>query len=84
MIMDKGYANFDPQKDKARSVSRIDRKNDNYLQGKEYLMDMALLSMCNGFVGARSSGSVAVVIMGEKFAGTFFFNLGRYGMITLD
>jgi len=84
VILDKEYANFDPKKDRARSVCRIDRENDYFLQGKEYVTDMVLLSMCNAFIGARCAGTTAVALMGEKFENTYFFNLGRYGAISLD
>ena len=84
VILDKEYATFDLKKDRARSICRIDRENDYYLQGKEYVIDMALLSMCNAFIGARCAGTTAVALMGEKFEDTYFFNLGRYGVITLD
>ncbi len=63
---------------------RIDRANDHFLQGKEYLMEIILLSTCTSFIGSRNSGSVGVMMFADKFEHTYFFNLGRYGMVTLD
>ena len=84
ITFDQEYVTFNPKRDKATSVCRINRPNDHYLQGKEYLTQMVLLSTCNSFVGARCSGTTFVAMMGENFARTYYFNLGRYGMITLD
>ena len=63
---------------------RIDRANDHFLQGKEYLTEMFLLSTCTSFIASRNSGSVGVMMLTNKFEHTYFFNLGKYGMITLD
>lgn len=62
----------------------IDRPNDHYIQGKDYLTQMVLLSTCNSFVAARCSGSVGVMMLTDKFEHTYFFNLGRFGVISLD
>ena len=66
------------------SLVRIDRPNDHFIQGKDYLTQIVLLSTCNSFVAARCSGSVGVMLMADKFEHTYFFNLGRYGVIGLD
>ncbi len=66
------------------SGQRIDRPNDHFLQGKEYLTEIILLSTCNSFIASRCSGSVGVMMFADKFEHTYFFNLGRYGMVTLD
>ncbi|MBR1805418.1 MAG: hypothetical protein IJ774_03420 [Selenomonadaceae bacterium] len=66
------------------SEIQIDRPNDRFQQGKDYLTQMVLLSTCNSFVAARCSGSVGVMMMADKFEHTYFFNLGRYGVISLD
>lgn len=62
----------------------LDRPNDYFLQGKEYLTEIILLSTCNSFIASRNSGSIGVMMLAEKFEHTYFFNLGRYGMISLD
>ena len=84
ITVDKEYVSFNPKKDRATSICRIDRLNAHFLQGKDYVTDIFLLSTCNAFIGARSSGTTAAALMGDKFEHTYFFNLGRYGMITLD
>lgn len=62
------------------TACRIDRENDNFLQGKEYLIEMLLLSKCNSLVLARSFGAVGVMMLSEAFEHTYFFNFGRYGI----
>jgi len=66
------------------SLGRIDRENDYFLQGKDYLTQMLLLCMCNSFVSARTSGTNGVMMLTENFEHTYFFNLGRYGTISLN
>ena len=68
----------------AVGLVRIDRPNDHFIQGKDYLTQMVLLSTCNDFVAARCSGTVGVMLMAEHFEHTYFFNLGRYGVISLE
>lgn len=63
---------------------RVDRDNDRFLQGKEYLTELVLLSQCNSFIAARCSGTTGVMMLAENFEHTHIFNLGRYGMVTLD
>ena len=84
LILDRAYVDFNSLKDRVVSVCRIDRPNDHYLQGKEYLTQMVLLTMCNSLVAARCSGTTTVMLMRENFENTHFFNLGRYKSITLD
>ena len=80
VILDREYVDYDPKKDKTLAKTRIERENDNYLQGKEYLTQIAILSMCNCFVGARCSGTSVVMMWQENFENTYFFNLGKYGV----
>lgn len=82
VIYDREYVDFVPSK-RISSIS-IDRANDPFIQGKDYLTQMILLSTCNSFVAARCSGSVGVMMLADKFEHTYFFNLGRYGVISLD
>ena len=82
VTLDREYVDYKPEE--WISVQRIDRPNDYFLRGKEYLTDMILLSMCNSLVAARCGGSYATVMMAENFEHTYFFNLGRYGLISLD
>lgn len=83
MTFDREYVDYN-KPGEAISLVRIDRENDHFLQGKDYLTQMVLLSTCNSFVAARCGGSVGVMMMADKFEHTYFFNLGRYGVIGLD
>lgn len=82
VIFDREYVDYTAGQ--AISLVRIDRPNDHFQQGKDYLAQMVLLSTCNSFVAARCSGSVGVMLMTKGFEHTYFFNLGRYGVISLD
>ncbi|MBO4780632.1 MAG: hypothetical protein J5497_08350, partial [Selenomonadaceae bacterium] len=66
------------------TVCRIQRDNDHFLTGKEYLLEMLLLAQCNSFISVRCSGAVGVMMLAEQFEHTYFFNLGTYGEIGLD
>ena len=79
---DREYIDYKPGQWVGRM--HIDRPNDHFIQGKDYLTQMVLLSTCNSFVAARCSGSVGVMMLADKFEHTYFFNLGRYGVISLD
>ncbi len=61
------------------SLYRFDRENDYFLQGKEYLTEIVLLSMCNSFIAAICSGATAALVMSNnRFENIFAFNLGGY------
>ena len=78
---DKEYINFIPGT--STPETRINRSNDHFLQGKEYLTEMVIASTCNSFVTARCSGSASVMMLTENFENVYAFNLGRDGLITL-
>lgn len=82
VTFDREYVDYEPGQ--AVGLMRIDRPNDHFLQGKDYLTQMVLASTCNSFVAARCGGSYATVMMAENFEHTYFFNLGRYGVIGLN
>ena len=82
VTFDREYVDYKPGQ--FICLTHIDRPNDYFIQGKDYLTQIVLLSMCNSFIAARTSGSVGVMLMAEKFEHTYFFNLGRYGVIGLD
>ena len=84
MILDRVYVDYNSLKDRWVSVCRIDRENDHYIQGKDYLTQIVLASMCNSLVASRCSATTTVMLMQEKFEHVHFFNLGRYKSITLD
>ncbi len=78
ITLDREYVDYEPQPGNRVCVQHLDRENDHFIQGNDYLKQMVLLSMCNSFVGARCSGTSVVAIMGENFEHAYFFNLGRY------
>ena len=84
VILDREYVDFSSLKDKTVSTCRIDRENDHYQQGKDYITQIVLLSMCNALVAARCSGATTAMMLNDKFEQTYFFNVGRYETITLD
>ncbi len=49
--------------DKRTPECRIDRENDYFLQGKEYLTQMVMLSKADCFIGGRTSGTVGLMLM---------------------
>lgn len=82
VTFDREYVDY--KQDKFVSLMRIDRPNDHFQQGKDYLTQIVLASMCNSFVAARCSGTVGVMMLAENFEHTYFFNLGKYGVIGLE
>ena len=83
VTFDKAFLDYKPDGNTV-SAQRIDRDNDHFLRGKEYLTEMVLLSKCNSLIATRCSGSVGVMMLADKFEHTYFFNLGRYGLVGLD
>ena len=82
VLLNKAYLNY--ESGKWVTEQRINRDNDYFLQGKEYLIESLILSQCNSYISSRCSGAVGVMMLADNFEHTYFFNLGRYGMITLD
>lgn len=66
--------------EKGRSVPdhRINRDNDFYWQGREYLSTIAMLSKSKGFVGGRTSGSVGATLLSSGFEYMYVYKIGRY------
>ena len=81
VTIDREYLNYD--RPLLIKDFHIDRENDYYLLGKEYLTQMVILSTCNCLVAGRTSGTIGVTMMGN-FENIYTFNLGKYGMIGLD
>ena len=84
VTIDRQYVNYNPQEERYVTISRINRENDRFLQGKEYLTEMLLLLTCNSLILTRCAGSICVIMMADKFEHTYTFNLGKYGVIGLD
>ena len=82
VILDREYVDHKPGQQVA--TVRINREDDYFLQGKEYLTEMVLLSLCTSFVTVQCSGSTGVMMLAENFENTFAFNLGTYGVKPVD
>lgn len=82
VTFDREYVDYKPGQ--AISTVRIDRPNDHFQQGKDYLTQMVLLSTCNSMVAAQCNGTFFAALTAENFEHTYIFNLGKYGMIGLE
>lgn len=51
---------------------------DKLYQGVQYLVSIAKLSRCNAFIGGRTSGTVAAMLLSKGFEYTYFWDLGSY------
>ena len=76
VTIDREYIEYDPKT--WINENLIDRENDVYLQGKDYLIETYLLSMCNSFVAAKSNSVACLMFLTENFENTFVFDLGLY------
>ena len=81
-MFDREYVDYIPGQ--KISLVRIDRPDDYFKQGKDYLTQIVILSTCNSLVAARCGGSLGALMLTDNFEHTYFFNLGRYGVISLD
>ena len=79
-VLSKKHLNFAQTKNKSSAENLSSNDSEQYRRGKEYLIQIALLSSCNALVGVRGSGTTSALLMAEKFEHTWFFNLGRYGV----
>ena len=58
--------------------SKITRDKNNYLSGLEYLSAINLLSKCSCFIGGRTGGTKAVLLMTDGFEYEYIYDLGYY------
>lgn len=58
----------------------IDRENDCYLKGREYLTTIVMLSKSKVLLGGRTSGTVGAMLLSDGFEYSHMFDLGRYGI----
>jgi len=56
----------------------INRCDDNYKRGFEYLTSIWMLSQCNALIAGQCGGSVGAVLLAPKYERIFFWDLGRY------
>lgn len=76
ITLEREYVDFDPAE--RVCIQTIDRENDHFIQGKDYLTQMVLLSTCSSLVAARCSGTIGVMMLAKRFRHTYFFNRGTY------
>lgn len=55
-----------------------ERENDKYLKGKEYLINILLLSKCNCFLAGTVNGTWGALLLSDGFEYEKMFNLGIY------
>ena len=55
-----------------------ERENDKYLKGKEYLINILLLSKCNCFLAGMVNGTWGALLLSDGFEYEKIFNLGIY------
>ena len=73
---DKNYSDYDGN---AWINAILPREEQAKLEhGMAYLISMALLTRCQGFVAGRTSGSVGVMLLSKGFEYSYFFDLGFY------
>lgn len=60
------------------SKSLPDSTDGRIAIGMEYLVSIAILAKCNAFIGGRTSGSVAVMLLSEGFEYYYLWDKGRY------
>ena len=82
LILDREYVDYVPGK-LINSIN-IDRENDYYLQGKEYLTQLVILSKCTSFIMTKCSGAGGVMLLADNFENVYAFNLGTYGIKPVD
>lgn len=77
--LDQIYANFYNSEDNDSVENNFSADNDeHFLNGKKYLTQIMILSMCNSFIADRYDDSVNVILLANKFSHKHFFNLGNY------
>ncbi len=60
------------------SQNTVERKNDKFLRGVEYLTNIVMLTKCNCMVAGRTSGTVGACLLSEGWEYSYFFDLGSY------
>lgn len=55
-----------------------EREQDKYLKGKEYLINIVLLSMCDCLIAGNVGGTLGALLMSDGFEYRHVYNLGVY------
>jgi hypothetical protein len=56
----------------------IDRKNDNYHKGLEYLTTIYMLSKCNALIAGQCGGTTGAVLLSKNHEFSYLWDLGYY------
>lgn len=82
VAIDREYVDYKPGN--TINSFRLNRENDRFLNTKEYLTEMVILSKCNSFITARCSGATGVMMLSAGFENVYAFNLGNWGVVPVD
>ncbi len=78
VVTDRQYIKYDGRT--LLSSYHLNRKNDHFWLGKEYLTQMVILSKCNCLLTSICSGAAGMMMMSTGFEQVAVFNLGQYGV----
>ena len=76
VITNRAYIKYDGQG--PIGFYHLNRANDFFLLGKEYLTQIMILSKCNCLLASICGGSIGAALMADGFEKIAIFNLGTY------
>ena len=82
VTIDREYVDYKPGR--WINDAHTNRENDRFLNTKEYITEMIILSKCNSFITSMCSGATSVMMLSEGFENIYAFNLGIYGVKPVD
>lgn len=56
----------------------LERKNENFKRGIEYLSSLVILSDCDEIIAGNCGGTLFALLYGDGYIHTYVFNKGRY------
>ena len=78
ILPEQEYINFNPDDRKEISLYSLNRDNDKYLNGLEYLTSKLLLCECKGLITSMCGGTVLTMLFSKSFDYIYVFDLGVY------
>ena len=60
------------------SLYHLNRENDFYLLGKEYLTQIVILSKCNCLITMKANGAIGALMMSDGFEQIMVLDAGNY------
>ena len=82
VTIDREYLDYKPGQ--GINAARTNRENGRYLNEKEYITEVVILSKCNCLLSAQCNGMIGAMMLAEHFENTYTFNLGRWGVYPVD